>query len=71
MRIENSYEVAVFCNGRDDAKAGIASCADDYLERDREVYQEGYKAGRMARLRRLGFRHLAPSNTFASVARAA
>jgi hypothetical protein len=36
-----------------DGKAGFASAEYDHSGRDREVYCEGYKAGRMTRIKKM------------------
>lgn len=55
--LQNSYDIAVFNYGRMAGKAGLASAEYEYSDRDREVYREGYRSGRMTRIKRMASFH--------------
>ena len=51
--LQNSYDIAIWNYGRMDGKHGHASAAYDYFDRDRTVYEDGYRAGRVTRIKKL------------------
>ena len=55
--LRNSYDIAVWAYGYMDGKYGLASSVYDYFMRDREVYEEAYRAGRMTRIKRMAAFH--------------
>lgn len=57
MPLRNSLEILAYCEGREDAKAGLASCANGLEGRRRELYMDGYHDGKLAAARR-AIRHV-------------
>ena len=53
MLLNNSYDISIYCDGREDGRRGYAPCSCDFDGRDREIYRAGYKAGRVVRIRRM------------------
>ena len=45
MQLQNSTEIQIYCNARDDGRLGYGSNAAAYEGRWRTVYEEGYAAG--------------------------
>jgi hypothetical protein len=52
MQLNNSMEIAVYCAGRDDAKAGRTLDAEAMADRLLEIFAQGYRDAKAWQVRR-------------------